>query len=452
VPGPGGGEAARVLVGMLTDPLTGYLRLAGRYGDAVRVPFAPGRSFWLLGSPEHAGHVLAANQDNYVKAFTYRPLRMLVGNGLLTSEGEHWRQHRRLIQPLFTHRQVASAAPHMTAAARRLAHRWDRVADGTVIDVAREMSALTLEIAGLSLLRTDLTGDAQQLGRAMSTGQRAAVLATLLPIRWGPGSTRMVKSVARRLARTPDGINGLAARLIAGRRGAAGDGGPPRDLLDVLLQARDAQGQPLPDTEIGDEVATFLLAGHETSASTLAWSLALLSAYPAARQRLEQEAETVLGDRDPQAGDLARLSWARAVVSEALRLYPPAWTIERDALASDDVAGVPVPAGDMVVISPYLIHRHPGFWRDPAGFDPSRFLPRGEGAPDVRHRYAFIPFGGGRRACIGASFAELETVLVLVTIARRFRLELTARGIPAPLAQVTLRPGRSLPMRLHRRP
>jgi cytochrome P450 len=148
---------------------------------------------------------------------------------------------------------------------------------------------------------------------------------------------------------------------------------------------------------------------------------------------------------------VARLPWARAVVSEALRLYPPAWTIERDALAGDDVAGTPVPAGSMVAIPPYLVHRHPGFWPDPAGFDPRRFLPGGAGDTATRHRYAFVPFGGGRRACVGASFAELETVLVLATIARRFRLELTARGMPPPRAQVTLRPGRGLPMRLRHR-
>jgi len=219
----------------------------------------------------------------------------------------------------------------------------------------------------------------------------------------------------------------------------------------VLLTARAPDGSALTDTEIADEVATFMLAGHETTANALAWSLALLSAYPAARERLEQELAAVLGDRDPDAADAADLPWATAVVSEAMRLYPPAWTIERDALADDDVAGTPVPAGSMVAISPYLVHRHPGFWPDPAGFDPRRFLPGGDGHAGTRHRYAFIPFGGGRRACVGASFAELETVLVLATIARRFRLELTARGMPAPVAQVTLRPGRNLPMRLRRR-
>jgi cytochrome P450 len=451
VRGPGGGEAARVLAGMLGDPLAGYVRLTARYGDVVRVPFAPRRSFFLLSRPEHAEHVLAANQDNYVKAFTYRPLRALVGNGLLTSEGDVWRRHRRLIQPVFSRREVAGFGPQMAEPARRLAARWDELADGSVVDVVREMSALALEIVGLALFGADLTAEAGRLSRAVGAGQRVAVLTTFLPIGWGPTSTRMVKAAARRIGRTAEGIEGPVGRLIAARRAGGEPAGQPGDLLDVLLQARDERGMPLTDDEVGDEVATFLLAGHETSANTLAWSLALLSAYPAARDRLEEELDSVLGGRDPDAADVARLPWARAVVSEALRLYPPAWTIERDALGGDDVAGTPVPARSLVAISPYLVHRHPEFWPDPAGFDPRRFVPGGDGDPATRHRYAFIPFGGGRRACVGSSFAELETVLVLATIAGRFRLELTARGMPGPAAQVTLRPGRNLPMRLRRR-
>ena len=328
-----------MLAGMLGDPLAGYVRLAARYGEAVRVPFAPRRAFFLLSRPEHAEHVLAANQDNYVKAFTYRPLRALVGNGLLTSEGEDWRRHRRLIQPVFSRREAIRSGPHMAAAARRLVRRWDGLADGTLIDVAGQMSALALEIAGLALFGADLTGDADQIGRAMTAGQRVAVVATLLPIRWGPRSTRLVKAAARRLGRTPDGIDGSVNRLVAARQA---DGGPREasgDLLQVLLEARDEEGMPLTDAEIGDEVATFLLAGHETSANALAWSLALLSAHPWARRRLEDELDAVLGDRDPDAADAAALPWTRAVVAEALRLYPPAWAVERDTLGDNDVAG-----------------------------------------------------------------------------------------------------------------
>jgi cytochrome P450 len=332
-----------------------------------------------------------------------------------------------------------------------------------MVDAVQEMSALSLEIAGRALFGADLTGDAEEIRRSMSTGQRVAIAATLLPIRWGPRSTRMLGTAIHRIARTPEGVDGIAHRLIAARRAAADAAPAPagangavaqrasHDLLGILLAARDEDGMPLTDAEIRDELATFLLAGYETSANTLGWALALLSAYPAARCRLTEELDTVLGDRDPEAADAPQLPWTRAVVAEALRLYPPAWTIERDAVRGNDAAGVPIPARSTVAISPYLIQRHPEFWPNPAAFEPGRFLPGGHGDPATRHRYAYIPFGGGRRACIGSAFAELEVTLVLATIMRRYQPELTASGMPLPLAQVTLRPGRRLPMRLRRR-
>ena len=480
MPGPHGVATVTALASMARSPLDGYVQLAARYGDTIKFPYSPGHDFYLLSRPEHAEHVLAANQDNYVKAFTYRPLRALVGDGLLTSEGDRWRRHRRLIQPVFSRRQVTAFGPAMTGAARRLTARWDTFAEGTVINVARQMSAVTLDIVGQALFGCDLSGDAEPVSRAIDAGQRVAVLATFVPLPWGPRSTRALKALARRVGHTSEGIEGPVGRIVAGRRavrGAPADGtgaamaGAAGDLVEVLLRARLPDGSPLSDAEIGDEVATFLLAGHETTANTLSWTVALLSAYPSARQRLETELDSVLGDRDPEAEDADKLPWTRAVLAEAMRLYPPAWTIERNALADDEVSGVRVAAGSLVAIPPYLIHRNPDFWADPAGFDPCRFLADGH-APAVadatsghgaaghgnghpagqpRHRYAYIPFGGGRRACVGASFAELETLLVLATIAQRYRLELTVRGIPAPTANVTLRPGRGLPMRLLRR-
>jgi len=473
VPGPRGTAAAAALASLARSPLDAIVRLAARYGDTVAVPYAPGHDIYLLSRPEHAEHVLAGNQDNYVKAVTYRPLRALMGDGLLTSEGERWRQHRRLVQPVFSRRHVASFGPAMTESAQRMIARWDSLADGTEINVSGQMSALALQIVGLALFGSDLSGETEMMGRAMDAGQRLAMLATLLPLRWGPTSTRALQSVARRVGHTSEGVEGPVGRIVAARRAVTGPGSSaepspdpgataPGDLLDVLLAARAGDGSPLTDTEIADEVATFMLAGHETTANTLSWSLALLSAYPSARQQLEAEVDSVLGDRDPDAGDADKLPWTRAVVAEAMRLYPPAWTIERNALADDEVCGVRIPAGGLVATPPYLVHRHPEFWPDPAGFDPGRFLPDGAapGPPGPgdghqtghpRHRYAYIPFGGGRRACIGASFAELETVLVLAAVTRRYRLELTVRGIPVPSANVTLRPGRRLPMRLLRR-
>jgi len=439
-PGPTGREAALIIATLLRDPLDAHVRLAARYGDAVRMPIGSSRGAFLFSRPEQAEHVFATNQDNYVKATTYRPLRALIGNGLLTSEGEDWRRHRRLIQPVFSRRDVLRFGPAMCNATQRMLKEWDELPSGAVLKVRRQTSALALDIVGGALFGADLAGNTEEMAKAVDAGQRVAVLAALLPLPGGPRTSRALKVLARRAWGTKEGVEGMVGRLIADRRAQGGRDGDG-DLLDVLLSA------DLTDAEIGAEVATFILAGHETTANTLAWSLALLSAFPSARERLEQEVDSVLGGRVPEAGDATRLPWTAAVVSEAMRLYPPAWTIGRSALADDTVAGVTVPAGSRVTISTYLVHRHREFWPDPAGFDPGRFLP---GSAD-RPRYAYIPFGGGRRACVGQSFAELEAVLVLASIAQRYRLELTMRGIPAPIANVTLRPGQDLPMRLRRR-
>jgi cytochrome P450 len=439
---------------IFSNPLDVYLGLYARYGDTVRVPIGPKTSLFMLSRPEHAEHVLALNQDNYVKAFTYRPLRALMGNGLLTSEGERWRRHRKLIQPTFARRDVAMFGPGMADAAQRMLKGWDSLGDGAVINVAARMGALALDIVGWTLFSTDLSSEADQMGRAVSAGQRVAMLATMLPLPYGPRSTKAIQIAARRVGHTPEGIDGPIGRLLAERRAIGAVNGDHQaarnghnDLLDVLIGGRNADGSALTDADIVAEAGTFVLAGHETTANTLAWSLALLSAFPSARTRLEDEVDSVLTGQQPTAADAAKLPWTTAVVSEAMRLYPPAWTIERDAVSDDDVAGVPVPAGSTVAVPPYLLHRHREFWPDPAGFDPARFMP---GHPD-RPRYAYIPFGGGRRACIGQSFAELETVLVLASIAQRYRLELTPAGIPKPTANITLRPGRGLYMRLLRR-
>jgi cytochrome P450 len=448
VPGPRGRAAAVRLASLLRDPLAGYLSLAAAFGDTIRVPISPKSCFFVLSRPEHAEHVLATSQDNYVKAFTYRPLRALIGNGLLTSEGEHWRRHRRIVQPMFSRRDVRSFGPAMSEAIARMLKDWEGRPAGTVLDVAARMRGLALDVVGRALFSADLTGDADQLGRAMSAGQKIAVLATFAPLSWGPRQTRALKAVARRAGHT-EGIDGPVGRLIADRRREPGPPPGRKDLLDVLMAARYEDGSPLTDTEISDELATFMLAGHETSAVTLSWALALLSAYPAARDRLEAEVDAVLGGNAPEAASADKLPWTTAVIAETMRLFPPAWTIERDATGDDDVAGVPVPAGSTVAIPPYLVHRHPEFWPDPAGFDPARFRPGdgGRAPAENRPRYSYIPFGGGKRACVGQSFAELETVLALAAITQRFRLELTAAGIPKPTAAVTLRPGR-LPMRL----
>jgi cytochrome P450 len=308
-----------------------------------------------------------------------------------------------------------------------------------MVDLAGEMSALTLDVVGRALFGADLVAQAPSPGRELAAGQWLALLAAFLPILAGPGSNRVIRAAARRFG--AGSVQHQVEQLITRRRDQAGDAG---DLLTLLAAARDADGRGLGEREIRDEVSTFLVAGSETTAMALTWSLALLSACPQARQRLEDEVDAALGDGP---ADPDKLPWTSAVVSEAMRLYPPAWTLERTAVADDDVCGTPVPAGSMVAVLPYLIHRNPAVWPNPAGFDPSRFLSPAPG----RHRYAWIPFGGGKRGCIGAGFARQGAVLVLARLCRHYRLDLEGPGLPRPRGFVTLRPAGPVRMRLTRR-
>jgi cytochrome P450 len=321
-PGPRGADAVRALARVVSGrPLEACTGLFARYGDTVYLPVRPWKGLYILSRPEQAEYVLAANQGNYVKPFTYRPLRMMLGDGLLTSEDAVWRRHRRIIQPVFSSRNVASFAADMDCGARRALGRW---AGSQVVDVASEMSALTLDVVGRALFSADLAAQAPSLRRALAAGQWLALLGAFAPIPWGPRSTRVVRAAARRFGAgaVPEQVDLLISRRRdrASARGGEGDGGEgagSRDLLELLMAARDSDGRGLSDPEIRDEISTFLVAGHETTAVALTWSLALLSAYPQARQRLEDEVDAVLGDgpADPE-----KLPWTTAVISEAMRL------------------------------------------------------------------------------------------------------------------------------------
>jgi cytochrome P450 len=431
-PGPSGRRAVRYWAQMLHDPLATYGALRREYGDAVRLPLGGKRAFFMLSRPEHAEHVLVAHQDRYVKAFTYRPLKAFLGDGLLTSEGAVWQRHRRLVQPVFSHRHVQSFAPAIVAAARRRAAQWT---PGGGVDVAAEMRTLTMDVTGRVLFGTDLASDAEPVGRAVSRLQGAMVFASMMP---GFVSPQRVRSMASRVvpgvARSAETLESLVTRIIDDR--IAAPHVEPTDLLDLLVAAGQDE-QPLCRDEIQDEVTTLVLAGHETTANALTWALTLLSRYPAARDRLAAEVEEVLGDRDPDASDVNALPWTQAVVSETMRLYPPAWTVERDAVRDDNIAGIRVAAGDTVGISAYLIHRHPEFWPNPEGFDPRRFC---TDTAANRPRYAFIPFGGGRRICVGAGLAQLEATLALAVLAQSARLDLAPTAPLRARADVTLHP------------
>ena len=328
-PGPRGAEAVGTLARMASGrPLEACAGLFARYGDTVYLPVRPWPGLYIFSRPDQAEHVLAANQANYVKPFTYRPLRMMLGDGLVTAEEGTWRRHRRIIQPVFSSRNVASSAAEMDAAAQRALHRWT---GSPAVDLAGEMSALTLDVVGSALFGADLVAQAPSLGREVAAGQWLGLLAAFLPIPAGPGSTRVIQAAARRFG--AGGVQHQVEQLLTRRRKRAGD---TRDLLTLLTAARDADGRGLGEREIRDEVSTFLVAGSETTAMALTWSLALLSAYPQARLRLEDEVDAVLGDGP---ADPDKLPWASAVVSEAMRLFPrpgrsngPRWPTMRCAV------------------------------------------------------------------------------------------------------------------------
>ncbi len=430
--GPSGTRALRYWAQLFRDPLATYGALGREYGDAVRLPLGRKHTFLLLSRPEHAEHVLVQHQDRYVKAFTYRPLKAFLGDGLLTSEGSTWQRHRKLVQPVFSHRHIQSFAPAIVAAARQRVAQWT---PGTTIDLAAEMRTFTMDVIGRVLFGTDLESEAEPVGRAVTQFQGTVVLASILPSVISPEQMKaMTTRLVPRLGRAAATLESLVTRIIDARIEAPH--AEPSDLLDLLLAAgRDEQ--PLCREEIQDEVMTLVLAGHETTSNALTWALTLLSRYPAARDRLTAEVGEVLGDRDPEAADVDALTWTQAVVSEAMRLYPPAWTVERDAVEDDTIAGIRVAAGDTVAISPYLLHRNAEFWPNPEGFDPRRFLPERTAA---RPRYAFMPFGGGRRICVGAGLAQLEATLALAILTQSARLDLVSGAPVRARADVTLHP------------
>ena len=429
-PGPSGMQALRHWAQLFRDPLAVYGQLSRQYGDAVRVPLTRKRTFYLLSRPEYAEHVLVHHQDRYVKAFTYRPLKAFLGDGLLTSEGATWQRHRRLVGPVFSHRHVQSFAPAIVAAARRRAADW---IPGATIDIGAEMRTLTMDVIGRVLFGTELGSEAQRVGHAVSRLQGSMALATLLP----PLPPERVRAVARAvpgIGRAAETLESMVTRIIDAR--IAAPHAQPSDLLDLLLAAGQDE-QPLSREEIQNEVMTLVLAGHETTANVLTWALTLLSRYPAARERLAVELGDVLGDRDPQPSDVDDLQWTQAVINETMRLYPPAWTVERDAAEDDDIAGIRVVAGNTVAISPYLLHRNPEFWPNPEGFDPRRFLSENASS---RPKYAFMPYGGGRRICVGAGLAQLEATLALAVLTQSAQLDLVATAPLTARADVTLHP------------
>ncbi len=440
VDGPVPSEMIRAVPGIIRDPLAFLGRTVGRYGDLVAFPM-PRTPVLLVNAPAAARHVLVDNHRGYGKrTVQYTALSAVTGQGLLTADGQLWRAHRRILQPAFRHDgvTVAQRVPaQVVDSAERLRTRWDAARPGEALDAEAAVLETMLEVVGYTLFDDDLAPVSRQVGHAVEVALRRVVrqARSPLPGRWPtPGRYRMRRAVA-----SLDRV----VRDVVQRRRQRGVGAQDPDLLAMLLRS------DLDDRQVRDELVTLVIAGHETVASALTWSLGLLAATPDVQDRLLAELDRVLAGQLPVPDDLPALSYTRAVIDESLRLYPPVWVLTRRALADDVVTGVPIPAGTLLLISPWLLHRRADCWPDPGRFDPGRFL---AGTPAAAGAGAYLPFGAGPRMCIGRDIALVEAVLVLATLLRDRRVVRPGgAGLPRADALVTLRPHGGLPILLLRR-
>lgn len=404
------------------------------------------RRLFVINEPGAIRHILLDNAANYAKSeVSRRLLEPGLGRGLLTSEGETWRRHRRIMAPAFDPRSVAGYAPIMTEVTESLLAKWDALADGSEVDAAAAMMRTTLHIISKAMFSSD-SDEVVDVVEGGVNQYQTSVRPSLLDLLHFP------QWFARLVAPLPtEGIFDEFDKkvdLLLTERGREPDA-EPKDLLARLLAARDTEtGGGMTAKEVRDQVVTIFMAGHETTSLALSWTWYLLSQHPAAEAKLHRELADVLGGRTPGNDDIASLHYTRMVIEESMRLYPPAHTIARQAIKRDEVLGHRIAAGTPILIMPWLIHRKPQLWENPERFDPERFAP--ERAAE-RPRFAYIPFGAGSRICIGAAFAMTEAILILATIAQRYRLHLK-RGHPVePQGLITLRPRYGMQMILQRR-
>jgi len=435
-PGPRSRFPGEPFLAFQRDALSYLVAAAREYGDVVHARVGP-RHFFLLNHPDFAKDVLVTHHRRFT-GLAFEAGKRIIGEGLLSAQGEAHRRQRRLVQPAF-HRDVV-AAYGTTMAEHAL--RWcERHEDGEIIAVRDEMMRLTLGIVGETMFgSTDGTAadDARELIAASMElfGPIAFAFAALAEHFPTPAARRFVRARARMDARI--------YRMLSERRSRGFDRG---DLLTMLLQAQDDEGDRtgLSDRQLRDEIVTIFLAGHETTASALTWSWTLLAQHPSVEARLHAELDAVLGGRAPTVADIASLPYTQGVFAETLRLYPPAPMVFRRALEEHPVAEYVIPKGGIVILSQYVMHRDSRFFHDPEVFEPDRWRPEERAA---RPRYAYFPFGGGPRVCIGADFAEMEAVLVLATVAQQWQPMLLGEGVPTRDPQRQTRPSDALRMRL----
>ncbi|WP_456249694.1 cytochrome P450 [Longispora urticae] len=438
MPGPSRWSAPRLLTRMARNRLEVMLSVSAEYGDAVRLPLGP-KTLHFFNHPDHAKYLLAENSTNYHKGIGLVHARRTLGDGLLTSEGELWHKQRKTIQPVFQARRIARQADAVADEAVKLARRLGTHVGGGPVDIRHEMTELTLGVLGRSLLDADLS-EYQGIGDSFEAVQDQAMF-EMMSLSSVPTWVPLPKQLRFRRARAD--LQVIVDKLVADRK-ARGDVASSDDVVSRLIESTAQEADPAVGRQrMRDELVTLLLAGHETTASTLSWTFYLADQHPEIWQRLHEEAVAVLGDRTPVYEDLHQLRYTAMVVDEVMRMYPPVWLLPRLAVADDEVGGFHVPAGADVVLCPYTLHRHPEFWPDPHRFDPERFDPAR--ATD-RPRYAYIPFGAGPRFCVGNNLGMMETAFVIAAVARDLRLTMVPGYQVVPEPMLTLRIKGGLPM------
>ncbi len=435
-PGPRSNVPGGLAYRFWRDPVRALVDIANEYGDVSRFEFGPYDQV-LLNDPELIQQVLVTDQRSFMKGRALQVAKRVLGEGLLTSEGELHLRQRRLIQPIFHRKRIADYGEAMVESAEQITGRWQ---SGSRLDVHAEMARLTLTIVGRTLFDADLQGEARQIGAALTEA-----LEGVNRIVYPGGSLweRLPLPSARRYHTAVRTLEATIYGLIDQRRRNGGGGS---DLLSMLLDAKDENGGPgMSDRQVRDEAMTLFIAGHETTAVLLTWTWYLLARNPHVETKLREELDAVVGADEVSVDHLPRLTYTEQVLNESLRLYPPAWVIGRRALVDVELGGYAVPRGTIVVLSPYVTQRDGRWFAEPGRFDPERWSTE---AHANRLASAFFPFGGGTRLCIGEAFARMEAKLVLATIARRWSLRPVSARPAELLPRVTLRPKHGMPMSL----
>jgi len=438
-PGPKGHPILGVMPEFNRDSLA-FVMKCREYGDVVRARFLYVSSYFLY-NPNDIEDVLSTRAKNFRKSMSLRSnfFHRLVGNGLLTSEGDFWRRQRRLAQPAFHRQRISGYGDVMVDYAERTGAKW---CDGEVRDIQRDMMRLTLEIVVKTLFDSDVSEDADNVGRILSG--LAKPFASQATLKWILDN-RLPTPEHRRFHKAVGEIDKIIYRIIGERRVSDYDQG---DLLSMLLQARDDDGSQMTDAQLRDEVITLFLAGHETTALVLTWSWYLLAKNPEAERKFHAELDEVLDGRLPHASDLPQLQYTEKIVKEAMRLYPPAYAVGREAIEECEIGGYRVPRHTQIFAFQWATQRDPRYFDNPEGFDPDRWTTEfSENLP----KYAYFPFGGGPRLCIGNYFAMMEVVLVLATIGRQLKLSLVSDEVVELWPAMSLRPKNGIKVAITKR-